>query len=352
MATDEYGKLFKRAWGDPDFKALTVSQQALYQKLISQPDISLAGVVTLATTRWAGQTADLTPAAIDATLDGLAARRFVVVDRDTQEVLVRAFIRRDLGWKSLKTIKGIVLAVERVLSPTILGVISAELERIDTTVLSDRRSDQYGTSPREYIEAQIAHLVDENPPRDTPSDGVSTVRSNTPDTPCQGVSEGVSDTPPEGVSDGVCGDSPLAIATATAPTNATATAVAGGCGGNASTDLALVVDATASADAPASPTPKTRRGSRLHDGWTPARSDANLNAEQPFDSTWLTDQLDRFRDYWAGVTGTKGTKLDWDATWRNWIRRSGDQRRRNNRGPDWDALMAHATSDDQARGLA
>lgn len=352
MATDEYGKLFKRAWGDPDFKALTVAEQALYQKLISQPDISLAGVVTLATTRWAGQTADLTPAAIDVTLDGLAARRFIVVDRDTQEVLVRSFIRRDLGWKSLKTIKGIVTAVERVLSPTILGVISAELERIDTSGLSDKRSDQYDATPREYIEAQIAHLVDENPPRNTPSDGVCTVRNSPPDTPCQGVSEGVSDTPPEGVSDGVFTVPPYTTTPTTAATAAPTPAAAGGCGGNASTDLALVVDTTASADAPATPTPKTRRGSRLPDAWTPARSDANLNAEQAFDAQWLTDQLDRFRDYWAGVTGAKGTKLDWDATWRNWIRRSGDQRRRNNRGPDWDALMAHATSDDRARGLA
>lgn len=29
-----------------------------------------------------------------------------------------------------------------------------------------------------------------------------------------------------------------------------------------------------------------------------------------------------FRDYWISVPGKKGTKLDWLATWRNWIRRS------------------------------
>lgn len=30
--------------------------------------------------------------------------------------------------------------------------------------------------------------------------------------------------------------------------------------------------------------------------------------------------FDQFRDYWFGVAGSKGTKLDWFATWRNWVR--------------------------------
>jgi hypothetical protein len=30
----------------------------------------------------------------------------------------------------------------------------------------------------------------------------------------------------------------------------------------------------------------------------------------------------KFRDYWLGVAGKQGTKLDWEATWRNWIRRA------------------------------
>jgi hypothetical protein len=35
-----------------------------------------------------------------------------------------------------------------------------------------------------------------------------------------------------------------------------------------------------------------------------------------------TDELDAFRDYWIAQPGQRGVKLDWDATWRNWIRRS------------------------------
>jgi hypothetical protein len=35
----------------------------------------------------------------------------------------------------------------------------------------------------------------------------------------------------------------------------------------------------------------------------------------------------QFRDYWVSVPGQKGVKLDWKATWRNWVR---NQRGQNN----------------------
>lgn len=39
-------------------------------------------------------------------------------------------------------------------------------------------------------------------------------------------------------------------------------------------------------------------------------------------------EADRFRDYWLGVPGQRGVKLDWLATWRNWISKAVDDRRR------------------------
>lgn len=37
----------------------------------------------------------------------------------------------------------------------------------------------------------------------------------------------------------------------------------------------------------------------------------------------------RFVDYWRAETGAKATKLDWVATWRNWLRRDADNKRPN-----------------------
>lgn len=43
---------------------------------------------------------------------------------------------------------------------------------------------------------------------------------------------------------------------------------------------------------------------------------------KPFLSkTQIDEILDGFNDYWVGVSGANGTKLDWTATWRNWVRR-------------------------------
>jgi len=33
-----------------------------------------------------------------------------------------------------------------------------------------------------------------------------------------------------------------------------------------------------------------------------------------------TKTFDQFKDYWTSVAGQKGIKLDWFATWRNWVR--------------------------------
>lgn len=35
----------------------------------------------------------------------------------------------------------------------------------------------------------------------------------------------------------------------------------------------------------------------------------------------------KFRDYWQARAGKEGVKLDWQATWRNWVRRSIEEGR-------------------------
>ena len=64
---------------------------------------------------------------------------------------------------------------------------------------------------------------------------------------------------------------------------------------------------------------RATRGSRLPSDWKP---DAELaewsKAERP--DLNLRKVLEEFRDYWTSVAGSKGVKLNWDATWRNWVR--------------------------------
>lgn len=59
--------------------------------------------------------------------------------------------------------------------------------------------------------------------------------------------------------------------------------------------------------------------SRLPADWMPSPDDiAFCERERPELSVEATAHS--FRDYWIAVPGVKGRKVDWAATWRNWVR--------------------------------
>lgn len=75
----------------------------------------------------------------------------------------------------------------------------------------------------------------------------------------------------------------------------------------------------------APPQARTERGNRLPDGWLPDRPVVDaMRAECP--AVDLAAEHRKFTDYWLGQPGAKGRKTDWNATWRNWIRRSAEYR--------------------------
>lgn len=49
------------------------------------------------------------------------------------------------------------------------------------------------------------------------------------------------------------------------------------------------------------------------------------------DSTSLAREAEKFRDYWRGKSGADGRKLDWPATFRNWLRKSVEDGQRSPR---------------------
>lgn len=62
------------------------------------------------------------------------------------------------------------------------------------------------------------------------------------------------------------------------------------------------------------------RGSRLSPDWLPSsESVAKIKTECP--TVNPQNEHAAFIDYWIAQPGSKGVKLDWDATWRNWMRR-------------------------------
>lgn len=63
----------------------------------------------------------------------------------------------------------------------------------------------------------------------------------------------------------------------------------------------------------------SKKGSRLSKDWKPTDADIEFCKTKRPDLN-LNDVAEQFRDYWISQTGAKATKMDWSATWRNWVR--------------------------------
>lgn len=68
---------------------------------------------------------------------------------------------------------------------------------------------------------------------------------------------------------------------------------------------------------------RSNRGTRLPNDWSPTDEQLSFARGLGVDGY---DQAERFRDYWIAQPGQKGVKLDWNGTWRNWIRRAAERR--------------------------
>ncbi len=73
---------------------------------------------------------------------------------------------------------------------------------------------------------------------------------------------------------------------------------------------------------------KPARGSRLPGGedWTLPERLGQWAVAQGLSDFEVRREVEKFRDHWIAVPGAKGRKLDWDATWRSWVRRTIENR--------------------------
>lgn len=72
------------------------------------------------------------------------------------------------------------------------------------------------------------------------------------------------------------------------------------------------------------PKPKAKRGTRIPDDF--ALTDAMRTwGRENFPDVDGERETEAFIDYWRGATGQRATKLDWQATWRNWIRKAAER---------------------------
>lgn len=91
----------------------------------------------------------------------------------------------------------------------------------------------------------------------------------------------------------------------------------------------------------------TARGSRLPDSFE-LLPEMRAWAIDNTPGVSLSSQHDRFCDYWRAQAGARGRKVDWIATWRNWMRRASDDLPVNRARPSaLGSLAALARAEDQ-----
>lgn len=259
-----FSKLWFSIWSDDDFTALDDAPQKLYLLLISYPTRTYAGVLPLTLNRWARASRDATVESVTDALKALEAARFVVVDWDTEEVLIRTFIRNDEVCKQANCMKSAIDSFEHIQSQKIRWAIYREIS---------------------------GGLPDDKDPDRTALAAIALV-AGLPEPLAEGLAEPLAEPLAEGVPE------PPVVVT------------------YVSRDVATTTPTETSA---LEPTQKSPKASRLKREWMPApgvieamrreRPDVDLEAEHR-----------KFVDHWCAKSGRDATKLDWDATWRNWIR--------------------------------
>jgi len=114
-------------WTDEDFTALKGSTQRLYALLLSQADLSYCGVLPYTPKRWAKLSSDGSERQVRRDVAELVEARFVVVDEDTEELLVRSLAKNDGILKSTNLTTAMWKAFRGVLSEPIRKVFLEEL---------------------------------------------------------------------------------------------------------------------------------------------------------------------------------------------------------------------------------
>lgn len=315
MARSE-ARLFTSIWRDPHFLSLEVGPQRLYMFLLSQDDLTYCGVIPLRPSRWAPKAAGLTVADIGQALKVLEAapRVFTIADEDTGELFVRSLLRRDEIWRQPNLLKRAREDASQIESPRIRAALLAELRRLPLD-----------ETPSEQVKTLVADFIQD---LEEGSGNPSAYPSGNPDPD-----------PTEDPSGNPSGKD-YARARGSGERN-----------GSSGTDSPIPITPDPSF---AVATRDRKRGTRLPEPFVVTQAMKDWFRENCPHVDARVEHA-KFLDHWRGKAGKDGCKLDWPATWRNWMRTAEQRaapRNRGSRQDETDALFQAAAERIEAREAA
>lgn len=205
-----------RRIGDPDWAALSPLAAWLYDQLLITPGVAPTGVVPLQPRQWAKRNRGtnviaLTEEIVEAVLAELAAARYVLVDRDTEEVMVRTFIRGDGIATNHRMLLALCRRIDTVQSSQLRENLAIEIERARTSLTMPTKGK--GPELYEQVMRETDHAVKElrgGPPTPPPEGEQMTLgmgdsnphRNPLPNPPARPPHEGPSQPPSQPPSQG------------------------------------------------------------------------------------------------------------------------------------------------------
>lgn len=277
MARD-HARVNLTIWTDPDFRALPPAAQHLYLTLWTAPELSYCGVHDWRPARLTGLSRGYTAEHLETIATCLEARHFLVIDRDTEECLVRSWARFDGIMKQPRMAISLVNAYASVGSSKIRQVLVHEVRKI--------REESPGLSC--WNDKRISEMLDhpaksakELPPVSDPfGDGFA-----------PGLALGLPQTETK-VWGSVC----------TPSTPATAPATNSFAPQPSSTEVSTKGAAS-----------RKRPATRIGDDWQPNESAVGYAAEKKLD---LDGEAERFRLH---AQANDRRQADWNAAFRMWL---------------------------------
>lgn len=285
MARD-HARVNLSIWNDDDFRDLPGAAQHLYFLLWTHPELNYAGIVDWRPGRIAARVSDWTSETVQTVADCLEHRLFIVRDHESEECLVRSWVRFDGITKSPQMAVSFANAFAAASSSDIRGVIVHEAIK-----LRELEPENAGWSKRQVQDLLTKRSLDPRT-RDIPADPLA-----------PGLAPHLA--PPLAPSGGVGVSTPGS----TPPTPAPAPAPF----------LQDLPDADASDD-DAEKRPSRRKPERpLPNSWKPTAKHHEFANEHGID---IPQQEQAFKNH--AETHDRRAR-DWDAAFRTWLNKSAEK---------------------------
>lgn len=124
-----YARIKVGIWHDDTFRSLSSHAQHLYFTLLTDPDLSYCGIADWRPKRISGKAEAWLPESVEVAACELADKRMVLFCDDTEEALVRSFVRHDGVLQNAKLAVSAANAVGSISSNALRSIVVGELRR-------------------------------------------------------------------------------------------------------------------------------------------------------------------------------------------------------------------------------